>query len=64
MMHIIDAYDVMINHRPYKKAMTVESAIKELKRCSGTQFDPELVEIFIQDVLKVEFQKELVRSQA
>jgi diguanylate cyclase (GGDEF)-like protein/PAS domain S-box-containing protein len=64
MMHIIDAFDVMINHRPYKKAMTEESAIKELKKCSGTQFDPELVEIFIEDVLKSTSEKELVRSRA
>ncbi len=62
MMHIIDAYDVMINHRPYKQAMTEELAIKELKRCSGTQFDPDLVEVFINDVLLVE-NKNLVSSK-
>ena len=44
---IIDAYDVMINGRPYKKKMTKEQAIDELKRFSGIQFDPELVELFI-----------------
>jgi len=44
---IIDAYDIMISGRPYKKKMTKEKAIKELKDCSGTQFDPGLVNVFI-----------------
>ncbi|MHB1377503.1 MAG: HD domain-containing phosphohydrolase [Candidatus Humimicrobiaceae bacterium] len=44
---IVDAYDVMANGRTYKKAITKKEAIKELKRCSGTQFDPKLVNIFI-----------------
>ena len=44
---IVDAYDVMLTERPYKKVMTEEEAIKELKRCAGTQFDPELVEKFL-----------------
>ncbi|KZL89798.1 HD domain-containing phosphohydrolase [Clostridium magnum] len=47
---IVDAFDVMTNERPYKKAMTVEEAIEELKKFSGTQFDPDLVEIFIQAI--------------
>lgn len=45
---IVDAFDVMTHDRPYKKAMTIEDAIKELKKCSGTQFDPNLVEICTQ----------------
>ena len=48
---IIDAYDVMTNIRVYKKAMTSENAIAELKRCSNTQFDPELVSQFV-DLVK------------
>ncbi|SCJ47335.1 Cyclic di-GMP phosphodiesterase response regulator RpfG [uncultured Clostridium sp.] len=48
---IVDAYDVMTSNRPYKKPMTKESAIAELMRCSGTQFDPFLVNIFINSVL-------------
>lgn len=44
---ICDAYDVMISGRPYRKARTKEEAIAELKRCSGTQFDPRIVEAFI-----------------
>ncbi|MCE5330350.1 HD-GYP domain-containing protein, partial [bacterium] len=44
----IDAYDAMINDKPYRKAMTKDEAVEELKRCSGTQFDPEIVEQFIE----------------
>jgi len=44
---IIDAYDVMIHKRPYKEAMSKFAALKELRRCAGTQFDPELTLEFI-----------------
>jgi HD-GYP domain-containing protein (c-di-GMP phosphodiesterase class II) len=42
---IADAYDVMTSDRPYRKARTKEKAIAELTRCSGTQFDPQLVDV-------------------
>ena len=44
---VVDAYDAMTNDRAYRKAMPVPAAIKELRRCAGTQFDPEIVEEFI-----------------
>ncbi len=47
---ITDAYEVMITGRPYKKAINKEEAMAELKRFSGTQFDPYLVDKFI-DIL-------------
>jgi diguanylate cyclase (GGDEF)-like protein/PAS domain S-box-containing protein len=50
---IVDAYDVMRNGRPYKRKMSKIEAIMELKRCSGTQFDPDLADIFINKVLSV-----------
>jgi diguanylate cyclase (GGDEF)-like protein len=43
---IADAYDAMTHDRPYKRAMDHESAVRELRRHAGTQFDPELVALF------------------
>ena len=43
---IADAYDAMIQDRPYKRKISHEAAITELRAHAGTQFDPELVEIF------------------
>jgi response regulator RpfG family c-di-GMP phosphodiesterase len=36
-----------VSGRTYKKALSVDEAIAELRRCSGTQFDPQMVETFI-----------------
>ncbi|MDD3985090.1 MAG: diguanylate cyclase [Methanobacterium sp.] len=44
---IIDAYDAMVHERPYKKAFSPEKALREIKKCSGIQFDLYLVEEFI-----------------
>jgi diguanylate cyclase (GGDEF)-like protein/PAS domain S-box-containing protein len=44
---IVDAYDAMTNDRPYRKALSKKSAIIELKKNAGTQFDPHLVNKFI-----------------
>ncbi|MDE6319474.1 MAG: HD domain-containing protein, partial [Lachnospiraceae bacterium] len=50
---IVDSHDVMVHDRPYHKAMNEEDAEAELRRCAGTQFDPQLVEAFL-EVLKEE----------
>ncbi len=44
---IADAYDAMTSDRPYRKAMTHESAVNELKKYAGVQFDPALVANFL-----------------
>jgi diguanylate cyclase (GGDEF)-like protein len=43
---VADAYDTMTGKRPYKGPISHEEAAEELRRCSGTQFDPELVDAF------------------
>lgn len=45
---VADSYDAMVSDRPYRKALTHEEAIAEIKRCSGTQFDPMIAEIFLE----------------
>ena len=47
---IADAYDAMTSSRPYRKAMSSDEALEEIRRSAGTQFDPELVELFIQAI--------------
>ena len=44
---IADAYDTITSDRTYKKARTPDDALAELERCAGTQFDPELVRLFV-----------------
>jgi len=44
---IADAFDAMTSDRPYRKAMSVEEALLELRANAGKQFDPALVEMFI-----------------
>lgn len=48
---VADSYEAMTSKRPYQMSKTKEEAIAELKKCSGTQFDEEIVRIFIENVL-------------
>jgi two-component system, cell cycle response regulator len=45
---ICDSFDAMLSTRPYSEAKTIAEALAELRRCAGTQFDPEIVTIFEQ----------------
>lgn len=49
---IADAFDAMTSKRSYKEAITRASAIKELQKCAGSQFDPNLVPIFIKILIE------------
>jgi len=44
---IADALDAMISDRPYRRALPMSHAREEIRRCSGTQFDPKIVEVFL-----------------
>ena len=44
---VVDAFDAMISDRPYRKGISVAEAIKELKHCRGTQFDPKVVDAIV-----------------
>jgi putative nucleotidyltransferase with HDIG domain len=45
---VADAYDAMTTNRPYQKALSREEALSELERCSGIQFDQEVVKAFME----------------
>ena len=44
---VCDAYDAMISDRAYRRALSHDAAVAELRRCAGTQFDPQVVQAFI-----------------
>lgn len=48
---VADAYDAMTRDRSYRRGFSRTEAAEEIKRCSGTQFDPEIVEVFLYKVL-------------
>ncbi len=48
---LVDAFDVMINGKVYKEKMSKDEAVAELKEEAGKQFDPELVNTFVKEIL-------------
>ena len=51
---LADTYDAMTSTRPYRTALSHETAVSEIRRCSGTQFDPNLAEIFVHVADKID----------
>jgi putative nucleotidyltransferase with HDIG domain len=47
---VADAFDAMTSARSYRKVLSRQEAIHELTRCSGTQFDPEVIDVFVNGV--------------
>jgi len=49
---IVDAFEAMTSQRPYQKTKTRDEAAAELARCAGSQFDPHLVQVFINQMTR------------
>ena len=47
-LSVADSYDALIADRPYRRGMSREMAVEEIRRCSGSQFDPDVVRAFLQ----------------
>lgn len=58
-MAVADAFEAMAYGRPYRERMDVNSAIKEIKKKSGKQFDPRVVEAFLRVTKKLNLRKYL-----
>ncbi len=50
---VCDAYDAMTSDRPYSEFLTPEQALTEIRRNGGSQFDPDLVEVFAETLTEV-----------
>jgi HD-GYP domain-containing protein (c-di-GMP phosphodiesterase class II) len=46
-LHVADAFEAMTADRPYRKALSTEQALAELRKFAGVQFDPEIVDAFV-----------------
>jgi HD-GYP domain-containing protein (c-di-GMP phosphodiesterase class II) len=60
-MAVADAFEAMVYGRPYRERMDINSAIKEIKRKSGIQFDPKVVDAFLRAIKKIDRKKYLSR---
>lgn len=51
---LADTFDAMTSDRPYRNALSAVKAIEEIKRCSGSQFDPDVVQAFLKtDIIEI-----------
>ncbi len=62
-MAVADAFEAMVYGRPYRERMDIASAIKEIKKKSGKQFDPKVVEAFLKVVKKIKTKNYLKTPQ-
>ena len=49
-----DTFDAMTSKRTYRNALPLDTVISEFEKCSGTQFDPKITEVFL-DILRNDF---------
>jgi HD-GYP domain-containing protein (c-di-GMP phosphodiesterase class II) len=53
---VADSYDALTSDRPYRKGRSTDEAVKEIIRCSGTQFDEQIVKAFCQSLSRRELE--------
>lgn len=53
LLTVIDSFDAMTSNRPYQKKKSYSEAVDELIACSGTQFDPEMVQLFVETIKEI-----------
>jgi putative nucleotidyltransferase with HDIG domain len=63
-MAVADAFEAMVYGRPYRERMNINSAIKEIKKKSGTQFDPKVVDAFLKVVKKINMSRYIESGSA
>jgi putative two-component system response regulator len=64
LMALADVYDALISERPYKKAFSHEEAMRIISEGRGTQFDPDLTDVFINLSLKIKKVSSLEKNEA
>lgn len=47
LMAVVDTFDAMTSDRPYRRAKSFRMALKEIRECAGTQFDPQIADLFL-----------------
>jgi HD-GYP domain-containing protein (c-di-GMP phosphodiesterase class II) len=57
---VADTFDAMTSDRPYRKGLSLEVTIDELIKCSGTQFDPQIVGVFVRIIKEKYLEEEAV----
>ncbi|MFN8504843.1 HD domain-containing phosphohydrolase [Kouleothrix sp.] len=60
---IVDAYDAMTTDRPYRAALSDDEAIRRLKAARGTQFDPDMLDVFLDLIASGQLQPERIRAE-
>lgn len=59
---VVDSFFAMISHRTYRRSLTIEGALQEIRENSGSQFDPKVVESFLKIIHRKEISDLLVRA--
>lgn len=59
---VVGAFEAMIAEKPYRKALSIKDAIKEVRKNTGTQFDPRVVEVFCEAIQRKDVRKLLEKE--